>query len=238
MPLAQAVDLTRTGDVWLFRGHSGADRAIQTLTNSPVNHVGMAVVLDDLPPLMWHAELGRSLTDVWAGQQRRGAQLHDLSDAVQVWAQRYGQRAWFRQLEPEVGREAEDAILRTVARMDGTPFPSTFGLASRWIGSKRPGRRALTRIRDAGDRVRDRIRDRDAAGTAVLEKPPTVEQESLETAYCAEIVAMTYQAMGLLPTDRPAGWYDPGRFWSGDRLTLQNAKLGAEIEVNVPVRRR
>ncbi len=50
MSLKQAVDLTRTGDVWLFRGHSGADRAIQTLTNAPVNHVGMAVVLDDLPP--------------------------------------------------------------------------------------------------------------------------------------------------------------------------------------------
>ena len=239
MSLAQAVDLTRTGDVWLFRGHSGADRAIQTLTNSPVNHVGMAVVLDDLPPLMWHAELGRSLTDVWAGERRRGAQLHDLNDAVQVWAQRYGQRAWFRQLEPEVGREAEDAVLRTVARMDGTPFPSTFGLASRWIGSKRPGGQALSRIRDTRDRVRDRIRDRGSAGldTAVLEKPPTPEQESLETAYCAEIVAMTYQAMGLLPTDRAPGWYDPGRFWSGDRLVLQNGKLGAEIEVDVPVRR-
>jgi len=73
MSLTQAVDLTRTGDVWLFRGHSGADRAIQTLTNAPVNHVGMAVVLEDLPPLMWHAELGRSLPDVWAGEHRRGA---------------------------------------------------------------------------------------------------------------------------------------------------------------------
>ena len=72
MSLAEAVDQTRTGDVWLFRGHSGADRAIQTLTNSPVNHVGRAVVLEDLPPLMWHAELGRSLPDVWAGEHRRG----------------------------------------------------------------------------------------------------------------------------------------------------------------------
>src|SRR5680860_1427337 len=57
--LDQAVDLTRTGDLWLFRGYSAADRTIRALTNAPVNHVGMAVVLDDLPPLMWHAELGR-----------------------------------------------------------------------------------------------------------------------------------------------------------------------------------
>ena len=43
---------------------------------------------------------------------------------------------------------------------------------------------------------------------------------SLETIYCAELVATTYQAMGLLPSRRPASWYDPGRFWSGDRIAL------------------
>jgi hypothetical protein len=36
--LDTAVDATRTGDIWIFRGHSSADRAIQALTNSPVNH--------------------------------------------------------------------------------------------------------------------------------------------------------------------------------------------------------
>ena len=72
-----AVDLTRTGDLWLFRGHSTADQAIRAITNSPVNHVGMAVVLDDLPPLMWHTELGHGLVDVWTGTHHRGVQLHD-----------------------------------------------------------------------------------------------------------------------------------------------------------------
>ena len=31
--LKQALDLARTGDVWLFRGHSVADRATQAVTN-------------------------------------------------------------------------------------------------------------------------------------------------------------------------------------------------------------
>src|SRR5678816_2533483 len=78
LDLDAAVELTRTGDLWLFRGRSGADRAIQSFTNAPVNHVGMAVVLDDLPPLLWHAELGRALPDVWTGNHQRGVQLHDL----------------------------------------------------------------------------------------------------------------------------------------------------------------
>jgi hypothetical protein len=217
MSLTEAADLTRTGDVWLFRGRTGADRAIQTLTNSPVNHVGMAVVLEDLPPLMWHAELGRSLPDVWAGEHRRGAQLHDLRDTVRIWSTKYGQRAWFRQLDPEVTRAGEDAMLRTIARMDGTPFPSSAGLISRWVGNR-------------GRRVRVRAGTGGGGGTRTAER--TV---SLETAFCAEIVAMTYQAMSLLPAGRSPSWYDPGRFWSGDGLRLEgDHRFGAEIEVEVP----
>src|SRR6266704_6370394 len=98
--LDQAVDLARTGDVWLFRGHAVADRAIQVATNSPVNHVGMAVAVEDLPPLMWHAELGRSLPDLWTGTHHRGVQLHDLREAVLVWAARYGQRSCLLKRRP------------------------------------------------------------------------------------------------------------------------------------------
>jgi hypothetical protein len=200
-----AVEVTRTGDVWLFRGRSVADRAIQVTTNSPVNHVGMAVVIDDLPPLMWHAELGRSLPDLWSGRHQRGVQLHDLRQAVLVWATRYGQQAWLRQLDPAITRAMEDAVLRTVARLDGTPFPSTTRLASRWLRGRLP-------------RLRRHRRDRE-----------------LETAYCAEVVAVTYEAMGLLPAGRRPNWYDPGRFWSGDDLGLSSGyRLGGEISVPVP----
>ncbi|MCW3820718.1 hypothetical protein ONA91_40465 [Micromonospora sp. DR5-3] len=216
--LDEAVELTRTGDVWVFRGRSVPDRAIQLTTNSPVNHVGMAVVLDDMPPLMWHAELGRSLPDMWTGSHQRGVQLHDLRDAVCVWANRYGQRAWLRQLEPPVDTAMEEAVLRTVARLDGTPFPSTAQLAWRWARGRVPD---LHRRRPAtGDGGGVPLRDR-----------------ALETAYCAEVVAVTYEAMGLLPAGRRPNWYDPGRFWSGDDLDLSGgAQLGAEIEVRIPPR--
>ena len=58
-------------------------------------------------------------------------------------------------------------------------------------------------------------------------------ESSLETVYCAELVATTYQAMGLLPSRRPASWYDPGRFWSGDHIELAAPfALGGEIAVS------
>jgi hypothetical protein len=141
LSLDEAVDLTRTGDVWIFRGASVADRAIRALTNAPVNHVGMAVVLEDLPPLLWHAELGRSLPDVWTGKHQRGVQLHDLRDAVTTWRQRYGQRGWLRQLvgpaeDGGVTPAMEDAVLRSIARFDGRPFPTTRHLARGWINGR------------------------------------------------------------------------------------------------------
>ncbi|GAA3229278.1 hypothetical protein GCM10020216_046320 [Nonomuraea helvata] len=204
LTLDEAVRVTRTGDLWIFRGRSVPDRAIQTMTNSPVNHVGMAVVIEDMPPMMWHAELGKSLLDLWSGTHHRGVQLHDLRDAVTTWGDRYGQRAWLRQLEPEATGEMEDAALRTVARLDGTPFPSTARLAGRWAKGRLP-------------RLRRRLKE-----------------ETLESAYCAEVVAVTYETMGLLPAGRRPNWYDPGKFWSGDDLELlMGHRLGNEIMVGV-----
>ncbi len=197
LPLRDAVAAASTGDIWLFRGSSLADRAIQAFTNSPVNHVGMVVALDDLPPLLWHAELGRTLPDVWTGERHRGVQLHLLAEAVTTWNERYGQRAWVRQLEGAIERHHEDKLMGVIDRFDGRPFPTTLGLVRQWLTA--------------------RFRRRSS---------------SLETIYCAEIVATTYQAMGLLPRRRPASWYDPGRFWSGDRIELvEPFALRAEISV-------
>jgi hypothetical protein len=196
LALEDAVATASTGDIWLFRGRSFADLAIRAVTNSPVNHVGMVVAIDDLPPLLWHAELGRSLTDVWTGATQRGVQLHLLGEAVRTWNERYRQRAWVRQLEGAIERHHEDRLMETIERFDGRPFPKTLGLVRQW---------ATGRFR---------------------------RSSSLETVYCAELVATTYQHMGLLPRRRPASWYDPGRFWSGDRIELEPPfALGPEIAV-------
>ena len=133
LPFDEAIATAATGDIWLFRGRSFADRAIQTLTNSPVNHVGMAVALDDMPALLWHSELGRSLPDAWTGERHRGVQLHKLADAVRTWDEKYDQRAWVRRLEGgALTREHENRLLVMIDRYDGKPFPTTTGLMRSW----------------------------------------------------------------------------------------------------------
>ena len=196
IPADEAIDDAVTGDVWLFRGPSVADKAIRTFTNAPVNHVAMVVALDDMPPLLWHTEMGQTLEDVWTGTHHRGAQLNRLDDAYGVWTGKYGQQAWVRQFRGEVTRDMEDDLLRVIEMYDGKPFPKTGRLARWW--------------------VKGRFR-REATGEAV---------------YCAQLLAITFRHMGLLDPRKPANWYDPGTFWSGDRLELANgATLGGELRV-------
>ena len=215
--LTGAAALTRTGDLWLFRGRSTADRLIQTLTNAPVNHVGVAVVLDDMPPLMFHAEMGKAIPDVWTGRLQRGVQLHDLEAAVLQWTGRYGQRAWFRQISPEVAPQQEDALLESIARLNGVSFPSTGRLTARWVRGRWSARRTSFRTRSG-------VARRSAADSAMR----------LEAAYCAEVVGSTLESMGVLLPAGNTSWYDPGRFWSGDDLPLaQGWEYGREIAVTV-----
>ena len=144
----------------------------------------------------------------------RGVQLHDLHDAVRTWVHRYGQRAWMRQINVEVTRDQEDRLLRTIARLDGTPFPSTSRLAARWLRGRLP---------------RNRLRRNGGRHSGVAER------SGWESAFCAQVVARTYDETGLLRGGRDASWYDPGRFWSGDSLPLvPGVELGAEIAVSVP----
>jgi hypothetical protein len=98
-----------------------------------------------------------------------------------------------------VTKDVEDAVLQTIARLDGTPFPSTAQLAGGWVRARLPGARQGT---------------------------------SVETAFCADVLARTYQSMGVLGAERPSAFYDPGSFWSGDDLQLQpDWSLGPEIDV-------
>ena len=113
-----------------------------------------------------------------------------------------GQHCWLRQLTPYANREQEDRALKVVARMDGTPFPSTARLTGRWFRgpdcrewptSPAESRSCTRKVRESAQR-----------------KKAEKLQVGLETAYCAETVAITYEEMGLLSTEKHYNWFDPG----------------------------
>ena len=116
-------------------------------------------------------------------------------------------------------------MLKVVARMNGTAFPSTARLTGRWLRGRLPIVSDFTRglpiihrkVRESAERDKRRRRS-----------------EGLETAYCAETVAITYEEMGLLSTEKRENYFDPGKFWSGDSLSLAPGySLTDEIAVTV-----
>jgi hypothetical protein len=120
----------------------------------------------------------------------------------------------------------EDKALCVVARLDGTPFPSSAQLAWRWARGRLP------RVREAPSTERWFF-----LGSPRRPEDQAPADTQLETAYCAEVVAVTYEDMGLLPHGKQPSWYDPGRFWSGDTLVLRDGyRLGEEIAVEIPLR--
>ena len=132
--LQRALDETRTGDIWLFRGAPG--RTGRSVDDQQPGESRRDDGGDRRPPaVIWHAELGDKLTDMWTGTNHRGVQLNDARQAVERWMPGYDQRCWLRQLTPYATREQEDRVLRVIARMDGTAFPTTARLTGRWIAA-------------------------------------------------------------------------------------------------------
>ena len=223
--LERALNETRTGDIWLFRGGSRPDRAIQAMTNAPVNHVGMTVAIDDLPPLMWHAELGDKLhRHVDGHQPPRCAAQRRARQAVERWMQ-----------------QLRAAVLAASAHAVRDPRAGGPGAA----GHRADGRHAVPHHRAAdgalvsrpgsdGQRLDPRNPVLGQARFASRLERRKAEQRNvgLETAYCAETVAITYEEMGLLTTEKHYSWFDPGKFWSGDSLPLtEGYQLSDEIAV-------
>ena len=199
LPLDDAVATAATGDVWLFRGRSLADVAIRTLTNSPVNHVGMVVAIDDLPPLLWHAELASRCPT--CGPASASAACSCTRCAT---------------------RSRPGTSATTSAPGCASSSAATSRASTRTAWCRRSSASTAARSRRRPGLARQWLRGR-------YKRSPT----ALETIYCAELVATTYQAMGLLPRERPASWYDPGRFWSGDHIDLvEPFALEAEVAID------
>ena len=108
--------------------------------------------------------------------------------------------------------------------MDGTAFPTTARLTGRWLRGQLPTTNDwVSGIPFVNKKVREQTKRRREE-----------RKMSLATAYCAETVAITYEDMGLLVTDKETNWFDPGKFWSGDTLPLAPGyQLGNEIAVAV-----
>ncbi len=222
VPYADVRDTLQTGDVLFFQGGSTLDFMIQTLDEvqglAPYSHVGM-VVRDGSGLYLWDAP---------------GPPGPDNPGFPDPWAADPANRAY-----PQSG--GHDGC--RIAPMDDVlAFYSGPELGTAWVRHLSPGvsEAQATALRIFVDRV-DGLPFPTPLSTAF----PANYAAGLAggtlytgTFFCSQLVAASYQHMGLLSMDRwPANSYVPGSFATDDPTKLPlvaPASLGQVVHFTLP----
>jgi hypothetical protein len=203
---AQIADQFQTGDIVLFEGVSLESRLIEDIDRSRFSHVGIAVRLPGYDaPLLWSSDTIATLKDPLADKPEAGVHLIDL-------------------------RETLTFLLNETTTQKKPPY--TFA------------RRALTADRSVKfyQDLQAFMHTIDGRAFPSLAKMAEHFLEgnlgirvSLRTFFCAELVADTYEHVGLLSNKRLVNSYSPGTFAQNHSLTLlSGASLGAEQPFSYP----
>lgn len=214
---SKLVGQLKTGDVLSFAGNNPVDWAIQFVEGQPYTHVGM-VIRDESGLWFWDApgEGSKTFPDpVSKNPNQKGARVASLEQIVSYYMDSGpgggGEiEMWCRQLSPAVTPEQQAALKIFVRLADGTPFPGD------------ELKKVPPPYNDAMGFAASWAFGREANGTIA------------GSFFCAQLVAQSYMAMGLLPIrPRPANAYDPAWFNSDDSsvLPLIGCKLGPVLQV-------
>ena len=215
----------RTGDLALFHGNSWISRGIQRATRSPYSHIGMVVrygdvkefgagemrAADDSEVYFFESMLAReSLPDlldpVWDGEH----QEHEIHSGVQLVSLR-------------------DAFCSYDSQRIGS-----FSIRQLDIGDDVP--LDYERLRKLMDSIDKKPYPNGAVVVAHWIQGNLGIKSALNNFFCAELVALCYEALGLIEIDqrRPANKYSPAAFSSRSGILdprLQSALSPEQIVV-------
>lgn len=235
----------RTGDLALFHGSSWISRTIQRVTGSPFSHVGMIVRYDDIVD---RAEDGRPPRDGMEPLEFRenGRPLTEEELRAEVWF-----------FESTLASESLPSLLDEDRRDDEKPHSGVQLVKLRdafcYYDCQKYGTFNVRQLFVDDPAALDYRRLREFMNETNKKPFPALVvllahwitgllglPAQLNSYFCAELVAMSYNMLGLLNIDcrqNPANQYSPKRFSAGfEGLHL---RLGAFLkpEVIVTVRR-
>lgn len=197
----------QTGDVMIFTGGDAEATAVELLTMSSYSHAVMLYRQDSATaPWIWEESSLDGVTDPLEGTVHNGAQAGDATQLAQLIAGR-GNVPYYRQLIWERPPGLSPQVLDFMEQWDGTPFG---------------GGTTAEKLLDMGwDWIEGHYFGRDS-GRAHM--------------FCAMLVALTYQSVGLLDESHPPNYYSPGSFapTSSDVVLRLGATFGPLIAVSFP----
>lgn len=209
----------QTGDVALFHGNSWISKAIQKATGNPYSHVGMVVRIQDVDP--GGSIVGADPDKVYFFESTlRRESLPDYLDHFYD----------IEKGEPPTHPGVQLVLLRDAFSHYDCQKVGTFNVR-RLRGARTPEMRGALSIfmRQVDRRPFPKLVQMLAHWLEGLFGWPC----SLNTFFCAELVAASYQHMGILPGIHPPNHYAPGDFSSErDGLPLEGGyEMGDEVVV-------
>ncbi len=244
MPVIPAVKYSEirsqlnTGDLLAFEGTDALDFMIKLLEEGSYSHVGM--VLKDAHGELWFWDApggGKTFPDpYWTKPgQNKGCRVAKLDTLLAYYMTDMKLKSFtWRQLTPSIPYESGSALDQFLGDLDGTPFPGDNCELPPLLAVMLMGLLGANYEKDLpGVKLGLGLILTYLAGS-LLRVPIT------GYTFCAQLVALTYISVGLLPPpggpgDRalPANGYTPGMFMDQPvSLQLQN---GAALSVAVPV---
>jgi len=204
IPLSEVMARCQTGDILLFQGHSKESREIEEVTDSQFSHVGM-VLRDPSKPRPMIWQAGPDPVIKTEPDPEKGC-IHGGA-----------QCGWL-----------DDALtLMNSSAYGDTPFWRPLGGVSRGDDWVKRSLQVVANVEETPFPPIWKMFLEGFEGDLHIATPTT-------TLFCAQLVALTYQELGLAPPDDPpANWYSPHRFseeYDGLKL-VGGATLGPTHQV-------
>lgn len=216
----------QTGDIVLFSGKGPASAVIRWLTRSRWTHVAVVVRLPGYDfPCLWEATRDTDVDDLDCGPPAPGVQLVPLHERLRAYQ---GEVALRQLLDTTIGTVEQRALatLRTALVSRPYRFTTRDLLATGYAFITRRLFRRLRAVSAGGVCTHAIVT---SAGRTLHWAP---ERQHLGL-FCSELVAVAYQAAGLISPDRgerPAHRYAPADFsQDSEFLPWRRGRLGPEI---------
>jgi hypothetical protein len=202
--------LLKTGDIVLYEGNSSFQKVIDVITGSPYNHMSMVVLSKDIG-------------------------LKEPTDEILLWESTPYAITVDKELDkPKAGPTLVSMKTRLEQEIDKDMF-------SVFVIRRLSGQLTAANLAALSNAIQAAYPDKFPTDfwffvKGILGRLFNVEVPQA-TYFCSELIAYTYQKMGILSNTHPPDYYEPKDFSSAGKITLQqNLSFGDDYNLELALK--
>jgi hypothetical protein len=207
MNYQQIADSLNSGDLMLFAANFDESRLIELVTGFPFSHCGMVVRIPGDNNVYFLESVGDSKAfrdPIDHKMEAVGVRVVNLQRMLAYYMPFTNNLLTYRKMAIDRTPAWEATLMDFIKSVDGTPFPNDESMLVNYVLGHYRNIKASTNV-----------------GTQV------------NVMFCAQLVAATYQALGILPPEIPNNYFAPADFSSlGEAIPLLQGKLGPDLLIH------